>query len=223
MKCSEAKSLFSSYLDGAVTGRQMHGLGLHLEGCPDCSQEYALLKRTQSMVMALGRKPAPADLGLRLRLAISRESSLVRRNYWQGLQVRTENLINAFMVPATAGALTAVIIFGLLIGFFALPSQLRASSDDVPTLLYTPPQLAQSPFASGMGTMSADSLVVEAYIDANGRVQDYRILSAPKDHPSLVPELENMLIFTVFRPATTFGRPMPGKAVISFSKINVKG
>ena len=223
MKCSEAKLLFSSYLDGAVTGRQMHALSEHLGTCLDCSREYALLKRTQDMVMALGRKPAPAGLALRLRVAISREAAQMRRNSWQSLQVRVENLINAFMVPATAGALTAVIIFGLLIGFFALPSQLRASSDDVPTLLYTPPQLAQSPFASGIGTLNADSLVVEAYIDANGRVQDYRILSAPKDHPSLVPELENMLIFTVFRPATTFGRPMPGKAVLSFSKINVKG
>jgi hypothetical protein len=32
-----------------------------------------------------------------------------------------------------------------------------------------------------------------------------------------------MLIFTVFRPATSYGRPTTGKAVLSFSEINVKG
>jgi hypothetical protein len=75
----------------------------------------------------------------------------------------------------------------------------------------------------GMGAINDDSLVVEADIDANGRVQDYRILSAPADTQALLPQLKNMLIFTVFRPATAFGRPTSGRAVLSFSKINVKG
>jgi hypothetical protein len=38
-----------------------------------------------------------------------------------------------------------------------------------------------------------------------------------------MPQLNNMLIFTVFRPATSFGQPVSGRAVLSFSKINVKG
>jgi hypothetical protein len=32
-----------------------------------------------------------------------------------------------------------------------------------------------------------------------------------------------MLIFTVFHPATAFGRPTSGRAVLSFSKMTVKG
>jgi hypothetical protein len=80
-----------------------------------------------------------------------------------------------------------------------------------------------SPFSSNMDTVNADSIVVEAYVDANGRVQDYRILSAPNDARTLDPKLENMLIFTVFHPATAFGRPTSGRAVLSFSNINVKG
>ena len=65
--------------------------------------------------------------------------------------------------------------------------------------------------------------MVEAYIDANGRVQDYRILSAPRETDDVRSELENMLIFTTFRPATAFGQPTSGRAVLSFAKINVKG
>ena len=39
----------------------------------------------------------------------------------------------------------------------------------------------------------------------------------------LLPKLNHMLIFTVFQPATNFGRPIPGRTVLSFSKINVRG
>jgi len=65
--------------------------------------------------------------------------------------------------------------------------------------------------------------VVEASIDANGRVQDYQLLSAPKDKDAVLTQLNNLLIFTTFRPATAFGRPTSGKAVLSFSMVSVKG
>ncbi|PYX58194.1 MAG: anti-sigma factor, partial [Acidobacteria bacterium] len=40
MKCGEARSLFSPYLDGAVTGTQMHALSVHLQDCSRCEREY---------------------------------------------------------------------------------------------------------------------------------------------------------------------------------------
>ncbi len=222
MRCAEARSLLSPYLDGVLTGRQMRGLGEHIEECGACTAEYRMLRSTQHAVASLGRRQPPPELALRLRVALSQESARVRSRSWEGFRVRLENALNAFMVPATAGALTAVIIIGLLFGFFALPSQLRASSNDVPTVLYTPPQLATSPFSTTMG-VNPEGIVVEANVDSTGRVQTYRILSGPKDSQAVIPELENTLIFTVFRPATMFGRPTSGRAVLSFSGINVKG
>jgi hypothetical protein len=203
-----------------LTGRQMQDLGTHLSQCAACGREYALLCDTQRMVTALGRKPAPPEMALKLRVALSQEAARTHQRSFAGLQVRIENGLNAFMVPATAGVLSAIVFFGLLIGLFALPVQ---ANNDVPTMLYTPPTLAQSPFSSGMERINADSIVVEAYVDANGRVQDYRILSAPQEAQNIRSELENMLIFTTFRPATAFGQPTSGRAVLSFSKINVKG
>lgn len=217
MKCAEARVLFSPYLDGRLNGHQMRHLGEHLAACKQCSGEYRLLGQTQQAVASLGRKKAPAELELSLRVALSQ--AMARPRPFAGLQVRLENALNAFMVPATAGMLSAIVFFGLLIGFFALPS----AGNDVPTMLYTPPTLAMSPFSASMDASAADSIVVEAYVDANGRVQDYRILSGPKDAQALRPGLENMLIFTVFHPATTFGRPTSGKAVLSFSNISVRG
>ncbi len=165
----------------------------------------------------------PVDLALKLRVAISQQVADVRRPRYQGLLVRIENAINAFMVPATAGLVSAVLIFGLLLGFFALPGQLQASSGDVPLMLYTAPQLEQTMFGTSLGSVGDDSVVIEAYIDANGRVEDYRILSQPDDALTMMPEVKKLLIFTTFRPALSMGRPTSGRAVISFSKVSVKG
>ena len=72
-----------------------------------------------------------------------------------------------------------------------------------------------------------DSVLIEALVDANGRVQDYRILSQPdsqaSDAKGALSQVKNLLIFTTFRPALSMGRPTAGRAVISFSKISVKG
>jgi anti-sigma factor RsiW len=220
MKCIQATRLFSPYLDGALTGTQMHALGQHLEACGACHEEYVALRRTQQLLADVGRKKAPADLALNLRLAISREAARARDRYLSGLRVRVENALNAFMVPAMAGLASAVVIFGLLMGFVALPLQ---SDTDVPLALNTAPHLQQSAFGTVVNSMPEDSLVIEADVDSNGRVQDYRILSSPKDSQQLLPEVKNMLIFTTFHPATSMGIPTAGRAVLSFSKISVKG
>jgi hypothetical protein len=62
-----------------------------------------------------------------------------------------------------------------------------------------------------------------AYVDSNGRVQDYRVMSDSDQSEQLLPQVKNMLIFTTFRPATLMGIPTAGRAVLSFSKISVKG
>jgi len=223
MNCGEAKKLFSPYIDGQVSGREMRALNGHMEECSGCAREYVAMQRTQQLLADLGPKKAPADLALKLRVAISREVSQKRRSRFEGVLVRLENALNAFMVPATAGLVSAVLIFGLLLGFFALPGQLQASSADVPLMLYTAPQLEQSVFGTSLGSIGEDSVVIEALVDANGRVQDYRILSESQDSKAVLPQVKNLLIFMTFRPALSMGRPTAGRAVISFSKISVKG
>jgi len=223
INCAEARKLLSPYLDGRVSGAEMHGLRRHMEECANCAREYAALEDTQKLLACLVRKKAPADLALQLRLAISREAAGARRRRFEGLRVRMENALNAFMVPATAGLVSAVLCFGLLLGFFALPAELRASNGDVPLMLYIAPELQQSAFGTSLGNVGDDSLVVLTYVDANGRVEDYKILSQPDDAKTVLPQLKNLLIFTTFRPALSMGRPTSGTAVLSFSKISVKG
>jgi hypothetical protein len=221
MKCNQATSLLSQHLDGALEVSRARKMEEHMATCSGCRLEFGGLRQLKTDLAAVGRKAAPPDLTLRVRLAVSREAAQVKVNPLAALRFRLENAFNAFMVPATAGLLSAILFFGLLIGFFALPS----NSNDVPvsTVFYTPPELAISPF--GMtDNVSSDSVVVEAYIDPNGRVQDYKVLSSPNGNVTDIdPRIKNMLIFTIFRPATSYGRPTAGKAVLSFSQINVRG
>ena len=224
MTCAQAKPLFSPYLDGAVTGRQMREISQHLDSCGSCRQRYVSLLQTQQLLTRVGRKKAPVDLALSLRIAISQEIAQSKRRCLDGIGMRLQNALNLFMVPATAGLSAAVVAFVVLIGFLA---PLQADNSDVPLMLYTAPQLQQSAFGTALDSINDDSLVIEAYVDSKGRVQDYRILSDSKDDESLLPQVKkNMLIFTTFttfRPATSMGRPTTGKAVLSFSRVSVKG
>lgn len=221
MNCAQAKPLFSPYLDGAVTGTQMRALSEHLQTCFRCNREYVLLHQTQQLMAKVGRRKAPDDLSLKLRLAVSREAARSRRSYVDLAWIRLQNAMNAFMVPASAGLMAAVAIFGLLMGSMATP--LGADRGDVPLIFNTAPEVQQSLFRMTMDSIQEDSLVIEAYVDSNGRVQDYRVLSDPEGTRDLLPQMKNMLIFTTFRPATFMGRPTSGKAVLSFSKISVRG
>ncbi len=221
MKCTKASSLLSPYMDGELEIAQSRKIEQHLTDCGMCRSELGTLRQTRSVLSRVGRKEAPGDLALRIRLAVSREAAQVKLPVWERMRFRMETGFNAFMVPATAGLLSAVVFFGLLIGFFTVP---RSASDvQVGTTFYTPPELAISPFGL-TDSVSSDSVVLEAYVDANGRVQDYRVLSSPDGQESQIdPRIKNMLLFTIFRPATSYGRPTAGKAVLSFSAINVKG
>ncbi len=218
MKCAQAKSLFSPYLDGVLSGSQMRALGDHLESCNACLRDYSLLERSQQLLTSLPRPQVPADLALRLRVAVSQQIAQRRHPWLEGALLRLENATRMLVLPATAGLATAVVIFGVLMGIFALPAQLRASSDDVPLLLYSAPELQASAYNLSQGMINEDSLIVEAYIDSTGRVEDYRILSSSRDAQKMLPEVKNVLIFTQFRPAMAMGRATEGRAVLSFSR-----
>lgn len=218
MRCREARPLFSMYLDRAVTGAEMHQVSSHLQECSACRYEYAMLENTREIVAELGRKQAPPDLALKIRIAIASERSRKRQNLLAAYWVRLENALNAVMFPATAGVLTAIIFFAAVIGFF-VPARVSAD-DDVPTLLYIPPRLEMADMDSQLNFDSP--VVIETYVGVNGRVEAYRIISG-QDNEQVRMQLNRALLFTIFAPAQSFGKPVPGRAIMSFSHFNVKG
>ena len=221
MKCLEARPIMSSYLDSEVSREQMSAFQAHLESCRECLHRFRALEHTKLVTRSLGRKSVPPELALRLRVAVSQEIASVRRSRLETLQIHWENAFRALMVPATGGLVTAVLTFGLLINLLMPIPVLDVN--DVPTTFYTPPQLQTTPFELAVESGRSEPLIVEALVGADGRVQDYRILSGGENDASASSNLKNMLIFATFRPATSFGRPTPGRTILAFSKIQVRG
>jgi hypothetical protein len=223
MKCKQVESQLCGYLDGTLPPETMRGLQTHLQQCQECSRRLTQLSLTQEMVHHLGRHAAPPDLALRLRVAISHALAEKRQPHPLRRLLRSwQERVNAMMMPATAGLITAIAAVGLMAGM-VVPDRMAAITEDEPTKLYTPPELASSPFSSLVSGDTNGTLVVEATVDASGRVQDYRILQAPDNAPAIMSEVKNMLIFSTFRPATSFGQPTSGTVVLTFSVVNVRG
>jgi hypothetical protein len=222
MRCTEAQSLLPAYVDKALTGAEMQVLAGHLGECSGCQSESVKLENTRQLVVSLGRKPVPADLALRIRLALSREKSR-RRNFLQSYRVRMEDGVNAFMFPAAAGILTTIIFFGALTGFFVTAQ--TGAQDLVPGIYLPahlqPPQTAMSSVADTDLNLDAP-VVIQAFVDANGRVQNYEIVAGP-DTEKVRSQLNRALLFTSFSPAYVFGQPAPTTVIICISHVNVKG
>jgi Putative zinc-finger len=220
-QCAQARTMFSSYLDGALTGAEMQSIARHMQECAACRAEYSSLAKSQRLVASLGRKAAPADLALRLKVALYRESQRVP--WYESFTLQWQTAMHNFMLPATAGLFSAILFFATVIGYVALPESASAKNTDVPTMLFTPAQLRMAPSEMQLGLPTDESIVVETLVDANGRVESYRVISAPENSQKLLPKLDNMMIFTIFRPATAFGKPTPSRVVLSFSSVSVRG
>jgi Putative zinc-finger len=220
MRCMQARPMFSSYLDGVVSGVEMHQVSQHLEQCGDCRVEYGQLENTRILLSSLGRKQAPPDLAVRIRITLASARTRSWREVLRGRLVRMRNAFDAFMLPATAGMATAIFFFAALTGFF-VPPPVSAGREDVPTMFYTPPRLESSAYIANDLDLDS-SILIETDIDARGFVQDYRIISG-HDDAQVREQLSRALVLIKFAPAQSLGRPVPSKVVISYSNVHVKG
>ncbi len=220
--CQKCQSSFSTYLDGAVTGRKMQQIANHLEECTSCAGEFAELRSMQRSLAALGPAKAPADLGLRLRLAISHEHAKRKSSWIDTVSLKWENSVRPMLVQVSAGFAGAVLLvgsIGLLLGMVAAPEPVMAN--DEPLGAMTSPHYLYSTVSPGAIISDHDSvIVVEAYINSLGRVYDYNIVSGPED-PAVRSQVADQLLMSVFEPASVFGAPVRGRVVLTFSGISV--
>lgn len=222
--CSVIQSSFSEYLDGAVSGQQMQSIAKHLESCEGCSHEFAALQSLQRSLTMLGPAKPSADLARRLRVAISHERAKSTSSWLDGFSLRWENSVRPLLVQVSAGVAGTVVLVGgimLLLGMVAAPEAVMANDEPLagvtaPHYLYS----AEEPRAIVTGQDT--TIVVEALVDARGRVYDYHIVSGPEDSTVRV-QVVDQLLQSVFEPARVFGGPVRGRVVMTFAGISVNG
>ena len=230
MNCREAQHGLPGYIDGAIRPRERALLREHLEMCAACRRElsrYRLLATHLASVTPV-RPPAELVAHIRARAAQARSPWAFVVRAWHRALLTSQNILEPLAVPATGGVLTAIAVFMLVVQsmLVGMPiGQVRA--DDLPLNLVQPAQLESlAPFpVPGVsdGKIDASPLLVEATLDAQGGVVYYKILSGPNDAASQR-QLDQVLLFSRFRPQLGFGRPMGGgRVLLSFSEVRVRG
>ena len=222
--CAKIRSSFSSYLDSAMSGQQMQAIAQHLDGCDACADEFTSLRAMQRSLATLGPVKAPADLGMKLRLAISHEQAARRSSWLDTVAVKWDNAVRPMLVQVSAGFAGSVALIGgimLLLGMVAAPQPVMANDEPLgamtgPHYLYS----ATSPNA--IVTDHDTAIIVEAYVNDQGRVYDYNIVSGPEDK-AVQNQIVDQLLLSVFEPARVFGLPVRGRVVVTFSGISVRG
>jgi len=163
---------------------------------------------------------------LRIHVAISHERARRRQSPFHAMNLAWRNTIGPFLLQASAGFASAVLLLGsviVLVGVFAQPESVQATADEPLGNLTAPHFLYLSSVVSDsqIGVISGP-VVIEAYVNGAGQVYDYRIISGPTDEATRA-QVENLLLWSRFEPARRFGQPISGLAVLSFSGVSVRG
>lgn len=220
--CESVRAEFSDYLDGAVTGVEMAAISAHLNGCDDCSTEFLAWRNVQSALAQVGPVYPPRTMQARLRKAISEERARGSHLPWFSRLVMAWNSTIAPAALRVSGAVAMAVVLVAGLGWiFGAPIAVQANDEDMahlvgPHYLYSqvPPQPIE--------TKRDVPIVVEAKVDAGGRVYDYSIVEGPTDDTVKI-SVEQNLLASVFRPATLFGVPVKGHVVLTFTGVSVRG
>ncbi len=122
--CNKVQAGFTEYLDGRLNGREMQEINAHLENCRACAREWSSLREVQASLASLGPVPEPADLPLRIRVAVSQERARSSRSVFAAWGLAWKNTVGPFLFQAGAGFASATLLLGsviLLITMFAKP------------------------------------------------------------------------------------------------------
>jgi hypothetical protein len=213
-RCVEIRNHFSDYLDGLCDPQALKSIRFHLDYCGSCRRELEAWETVQTDLRGLPRRQVPDELALRLRVRVSRA---LHRNVLERLRVWMDNVLQPMLLPASGGVLSALVCFCLILGSLVVPV---TNTPDVPLAFVTPPRVRElAPFDFNTGDAP---VVVAARIDAGGRAMGYRVISG-ESSPELIYQLDRVIYFSNFQPATWFGRPTDGQVVLSLRRITVRG
>ena len=225
-ECTITQEHLSAYLDGALDGVTMQQVTRHLDRCEDCRHELQQWEQMQSSLAQLGTAKAPSDLALRLRVAISHERSHAERGYMSRWRDKWElffdNSLRPFGVQMAVSASCLLVVAAFFFaGAVATPTAVEAN--DEPLAGFQAPRYLYAAGESQENLSSQEQpLVVEAMVDARGRIYDYSVISGPNDAHTLM-ELQSHMLHSVFEPAQVLGAPVRGRVVLTFSGVQVKG
>jgi len=224
LACEQVRLEFDAYLDSAMSGVEMQAMAGHLEACVPCAREFDELRLLQQYLSGLGTATAPDRLQQQLceTLAVERERGT--HLAWQGrILLSWKSWLAPLVLRVSGGLAAALVLAGGLGWLFAAPlvSSVQANDENMAHLV-APHYLYSEVPAQPIDTHRDVPVVVEAQVDAQGRVYDYRIVAGPED-PAVKMKVEENLLASVYKPATAFGVPVRGQVVVTYAGVVVRG
>jgi len=240
MKCTTVRASLAGYMDDAVTGaaevRDRMQVRKHLDSCASCREELERFRKLSALLSRVPRSLPPANLATRIRVAAAQSPDRDNApSAWRRVRDRAEilldNVFRPITLPATGGFASAILVFVVVLQLIVPGITVRAVQNDVPLNILRPAELITlSDYPQAWAPEGHDSelalphgLLLDVTVDAHGGMVGYQILSGPHSL-DLRHQLDQMLLFSRFRPMLSFGRPTAGGHVIlSFSAVRVRG
>jgi hypothetical protein len=240
MKCNMVRTKLAGYLDDAAieaaSAQERALIGEHLNGCTPCRAELERFRRLAVLLSRVPKAMPPADLAVRIKVAAAQSQhahlwSTRFRKIRDRAELLLDNVFRPLTVPATGGIFSAAVVFVLVLQLMAPGLTVRAVSNDVPLNILRPAELVSlSDYPQSWSSEQHEpelslpqGLEVYVTVDDRGQMIDYEVLSGPTS-PELRRQLDQVLLFSRFRPMMSFGRPTTGGHVIlSFNAVRVRG
>jgi hypothetical protein len=238
MSCKQTQERISLLLDGRLAAAEREFVVAHTQSCRECGARFESLAEQRAMLRGIRRPSVPAALSARLRVLASheRERRLARVSFaarlagW-GERVRFEfdNLMRPVALPMAGGLLSTLLMFALLVPSLSFYHDMTGEE------FYTMPvgsivtstngtiadEEADFPRIALPGEATQDYLnVVDLVIDENGKVVDWFVVRG-----QLTKDMESVIMFSGFLPATELGLPTKGtiRVVQSCPSATVRG
>jgi hypothetical protein len=222
ISCDAAQELMSPFVDSMVTVEEAESLRSHASECGPCRRQLQSFLSVRNLISGLAPVPAPEDLQLETRVRLSHER---RRNRLDRLQSRFDNILRPFAVPAFMGMALTLLGFGILLGSLATPRDVMANNIRSSSLVgvYEFPKTTD-PTLRRLGAIASPELDqvlgIQTEVSRSGRIDDFSII-AGKRTPGVDQWLQELVLFSQFRPATYWGLPVRSRVIISF--VTVRG
>lgn len=234
MSCGKYGESLAGYIDATLPEGSAHpdraAVTAHLDHCSDCRQELERYRNLQQLMSRVPRAEVPKDLAteIRVTLAKAREEQAgpsFAKRMRDRADLIIDNVLRPLAIPAMGGLVAALMVFALVLPVYSRVHPLSSAADEALPGLFEPAKLevlANFPVTLS-DSASEPLLLVQAEVGVDGSVIDYKILSGPTD-ASTRRQLDQLLMFSRFRPSRSFGRPIAGgRVVMSFSAVNVHG
>ncbi|HEX3746736.1 MAG TPA: zf-HC2 domain-containing protein [Bryobacteraceae bacterium] len=224
MSCENEQERISLLVDGKLPDDERENVLAHTGMCRECGTQLASLQMQRAILRKMAQTAVPDVVAARLIVLASheRERQLARasvrermRRLVAKVELSFQNMMRPVALPVTGGVFSTLLLFGMMMpslnfahqtGGYDFSTAPQGSIVVSPWNLGADDDTADVPvFASRIDTKSDYVNIVNLTIDESGRVADWSVVRG-----QLTDEMKDIIMFSRFEPATTFGLPTSG-------------